>query len=85
LDANDAMERGGLMAVTHYYDKTYVAECSSSMTSYATYHTAFLSFFKSISFKKAYHELATGDYRNFLNEWGIIDVPFPNAVSRTTY
>lgn len=83
--AGVTIDRGGLMSVTHYYDKTYVAECASSLTSYPNYHTAFLSFFKSISFKKSYHELATGDYRNFLNEWGTIDVPFPNAVSRSTY
>lgn len=80
-----ANERGGVMAVTHYYDKVYVAECSAYLANYGAYHTAFMDFFKSISFKKSYHELAVGDYRNFLSEWGIINVPFPNAVSRSTY
>lgn len=78
-------ERGGIMAVTNYHDKVYVAECSSSIVSYKKYHAAFLAFFKSINFKKSYHELAVGDYRNFLSEWGTIDVPFPNAVSRSVY
>ncbi len=84
-DAGDGEERGGLMAVTHYYDTVYIAECSSSLVGYSKYHTDFMGFFKSIGFKKSYHELAVGDYHNFLNEWGVINVPFPNAVSRTTY
>ncbi|MEK7802752.1 MAG: hypothetical protein AAB276_09900 [Pseudomonadota bacterium] len=78
-------ERAGIMAVTNYYDKLYVAECTSGLTSYRDYHQAFLGFFKSINFKKAYTEATVGNYRNFLNEWGTIDVPFPNAVSRSTY
>jgi hypothetical protein len=78
-------ERGGIMAVTNYYDKMYVAECSSSLSSYGQYHQAFLAFFKSINFKKAYHESTVGNYRNFLSGWGTINVPFPNAVSRSVY
>jgi hypothetical protein len=85
VDANDSTDRGGIMAVTNYGDKVYVANCSSALPSYGTYHVQFMDFFKSISFKKYYHELVVGDYRNFLNEMGTIDVPFPNAVSRSTY
>jgi hypothetical protein len=85
MSASQPHDRGGLMAVTHYYDKVYVAECSSYLPSYGKYHAAFMGFFKSISFKKSYHELAVGDYRNFINKWGTIDVPFPNAVSRSAY
>lgn len=84
-DGSDAQDRGGLMAVTNYADKVYVAECSSYLPAYGTYHVQFMDFFKSISFKKYYHELVVGDYRNFLNTMGTIDVPFPNAVSRSTY
>lgn len=84
-DGSDVQDRGGIMAVTNYGDKVYVAECSTSLPSYGTYHVQFMDFFKSISFKKYYHELVVGDYRNFLNEMGTIDVPFPNAVSRSTY
>lgn len=79
------VDRAGIMAVTNYVGRVYVAECSSSFTSYKNYHKAFLSFFKTVLFKKSYHELAVGDYRNFLTEWGYIDVPFPNTVSRSTY
>ncbi len=82
---NNVQDRAGVMAVTNYGDKVYVAECSAYFPSYNNYHTLFMGFFKSISFKKAYHELAVGDYRNFLNEWGTIDVQFPNAVSRSVY
>lgn len=84
-DGSDAQDRGGLMAVTNYADKVYVAECSSYLPAYGNYHVQFMDFFKSISFKKYYHELVVGDYRNFLNTMGTIDVPFPNAVSRSTY
>ena len=84
-DGSGAQDKGGIMAVTNYGDKVYVAECSSNLPSYGTYHVQFMDFFKSISFKKYYHELVVGDYRNFLNEMGTIDVPFPNAVSRSTY
>lgn len=84
-DGSDVQDRGGMMAVTNYGDKVYIAECSSALPSYGTYHVQFMDFFKSISFKKYYHELVVGDYRNFLNEMGTIDVPFPNAVSRSTY
>lgn len=78
-------EKAGIMAVTNYYDKVYVAECSSRMANYPEYHAAFLAFFKSINFKKSYHELSVGDYRNFLKDWGTINVPFPNTVSRSVY
>lgn len=84
-DGSDMQDRGGVMAVTNYGDKVYVAECSSYLPSYGLYHIQFMDFFKSISFKKYYHESVVGDYRNFLNEMGTIDVPFPNAVSRSTY
>lgn len=84
-DTQDATDRAGVMAVTNYGDKVYVAECSSSLPSYNSYHTLFMGFFKSISFKKAYHESVVGDYRNFLNEWGTIEVQFPNSVSRSVY
>lgn len=84
-DGADVSDRGGIMAVTQYGDKVYTAECSSYLPSYSNYHVQFMDFFKSITFKKAYHELAVGDYRNFLNDWGTINAPFPNAVSRSTY
>lgn len=84
-ETSDYQDRGGIMAVTNYGDKVYVAECSSALPNYSLYHVQFMDFFKSISFKKYYHELVVGDYRNFLNTMGTIDVPFPNAVSRSTY
>ncbi len=84
-DGSDVQDRGGVMAVTNYGDKVYVAECSSYLPVYSAYHVQFMDFFKSISFKKFYHESVVGNYRNFLNDMGTIDVPFPNAVSRSTY
>ena len=84
-DGSDMQDRGGVMAVTNYGSQVYVAECSSYLPSYSKYHVQFMDFFKSISFKKYYHEQVIGDYRNFLNDMGTIDVPFPNAVSRSIY
>lgn len=84
-DGTDVQDKGGIMAVTNYGDQVYVVECSSYLPVYKDYHAQFMDFFKSISFKKAYHESIVGDYRNFLAEMPMIDVPFPNAVSRSTY
>jgi hypothetical protein len=77
--------RAGIVAIAPYYDHVYIAECSSTASSYSNWHTLFMSFFKSVNFKKSYHELAVGNYRNFLKDWGTIDVIYPNAVSRTVY
>ncbi|HRK97917.1 MAG TPA: hypothetical protein PLE43_05485 [Alphaproteobacteria bacterium] len=78
-------DKAGLMLVTNYGDKVYVAECTSTSMSYRQYHTAFLSFFKTISFKPAYSVTKVGDYRNFLKDWGTINVPLSNTVSRSVY
>lgn len=78
--------RAGLMAVTNYGDKVYVAECASTSASYPKYHTSFLSFFKTIYFKPAYSVTKVGYYRNFLKDWGEINVPLPhNGESRSVY
>ncbi|HOO50645.1 MAG TPA: hypothetical protein PLK94_05070 [Alphaproteobacteria bacterium] len=78
-------QKAGLMVVTNYGDKVYVAECTSSAMSYKEYHTAFMSFFKTINFKPAYSVTKVGDYRNFLKDWGTINVPLANTVSRSVY
>ncbi|MDD3021173.1 MAG: hypothetical protein PHX61_09400 [Alphaproteobacteria bacterium] len=77
--------KAGLMLVTNYGDQVYVAECTSNAMNYRKYHTSFLSFFKTISFKPAYSVTTVGDYRNFLKDWGTINAPLPNTVSRTVY
>lgn len=78
-------QKAGLMVVTNYGDKVYIAECTSSAMSYKNYHTAFLSFFKTINFKPAYSVTKVGDYRNFLKDWGTINVPLSNTISRSVY
>jgi hypothetical protein len=77
--------RAGIMEVANYFDKTYVAECSVAANSYSRWHQSFLSFFKTVTFKKSYHELKVGNHWNFLKDWGTIEVIFPNAVSRSVY
>lgn len=77
--------RTGILFVGFYANKAYVAECSSTSQSYSKYHTQFLDFIKSIDFKKEVHELTVGNYRDFLNDWGEIQVQLPNAVSVSVY
>lgn len=78
-------QKAGLMAVTNYGDKVYIAECTSKAEMYPDYHVPFLSFFKTISFKPAYSVTKVGNYRNFLKDWGTINVPLANKVSRSVY
>lgn len=77
--------RTGIMFVSFYDNHDYVADCSANSQSYSKYHTAFLTFIKSIDFKKTVHELTVGNYRDFLKDWGELQVKFPNAVSVSVY
>lgn len=77
--------RTGVMFVSFYHNQAYVADCSATAQSYQKYHPQFMDFVKSIDFKKSVHELTVGNYRDFLFEWGEIEVKFPNAVSASTY
>lgn len=77
--------RAAIMSVTNYYDKTFMAECSSTQNSYQKYGTAFLSFMKTVDMKKAYHELTIGNHpRNFINN-GTLEFKDPNGVSTSRY
>lgn len=58
--------RTGLMFASLYNDKAYVLECSTLTGSFAQWDLVFRSILKSIDFEKMYHELPTGEYRNFL-------------------
>lgn len=77
--------RTGVLFVSFYDDRAYIAECSSASQSYSKYHDEFLDFIKSVDFDKTVHELTIGNYRNFLKDWGEIQVALPNAVSVTVY
>ena len=78
--------RGAIISVTNYYDKTYVAECSSTQASYQKYAMAFLSFMKTIDQKKAYHELTIGNHpRNFIVDSNSLQFKDPNGVSESRY
>lgn len=60
--------RRGIMFASLYNDKLYVVECSSLAHAYEKWQSNFRGIIKSVDFKKAYHELPTGEYANFLNE-----------------
>jgi hypothetical protein len=60
------MERKATVFAAYYADRVYFLECSSHKDAYAMWENMFLSIAKSIDFKKADHELVSGNYRNFL-------------------
>ncbi len=60
--------RRAIMFASLYGDKLYVAECSAMAHEYERWDADFRGIIKSIDFKKAYHELPTGEYANFLKE-----------------
>ena len=77
--------RAAIISVSNYYDKTYIAGCSSKQDAYSKYATKFLSFMKTIDMKKAYHELTIGNHpRNFING-GTLEFKDKNGVSTGRY
>lgn len=50
-----------------YNDKLYIVECSTLNHAYERWAVDFKGIIKSVDFKKAYHELPTGEYANFLH------------------
>lgn len=60
--------RSGIMFASLYRDKMYIVECSSLEHAYDRWALDFRGIIKSIDFKKAYHELPTGEYANFLKD-----------------
>lgn len=61
-------QRRAIMFASLYFDKMYIVECSALNHGYDRWDADFKSIIKSIDFKKAYHERATGDYHNFLKK-----------------
>lgn len=60
--------RRAIMFASLYNDKMYVVECSALAHGYEQWELDFRGIIKSIDFKKAFHELPTGEYANFLKE-----------------
>lgn len=58
--------RQAIMFASLYRDTLYVVECSALAHGYANWKNDFKGIIKSVDFKKAYHELPTGEYENFL-------------------
>jgi len=59
-------QRRAIMFASLYYDKLYVVECSALAHGYERWEADFKGIIKSVDFKKAFHELPTGEYANFL-------------------
>ncbi|HTK85611.1 MAG TPA: hypothetical protein VL625_11060 [Patescibacteria group bacterium] len=62
------MAKRGIAFATNYFDKLYVLDCSSHRDAFADWKGAFLDIAHSIDFFPAYHQLMTGNYRNFMHE-----------------
>lgn len=77
-------ERRGIAVAALYFGKIYVADCSSTATSFEKWQRPFLGLISSIDFKKAHHELWTGEYRNFLSDPGL-DFKWPHSPVVTHY
>ncbi len=60
--------RQGIMFASLYGGKLYVVDCSSIAETYDRWQADFRGIIKSVDFKKAYHELSTGEYANFLKD-----------------
>lgn len=60
--------RRGVMYASLYGPTMYVVECSALEHDYERWDADFRGIIKSIDFKKAYHELPSGEYANFLDE-----------------
>lgn len=60
--------RQAIMFASLYNDKLYVVECSAVAHEYERWELDFRGIIKSVDFKKAYHELPTGEYANFLKD-----------------
>lgn len=58
--------RQAIMFASLYRDTLYVVECSALAHGYSNWENDFKGIIKSVDFKKAYHELPTGEYENFL-------------------
>ncbi len=64
----DAARRSSIGFASPYFNKAYILECSSLAGAFENWLTMFQSIAGSVDFKKAHHETATGNYRDFLAE-----------------
>lgn len=60
--------RSAIMFASLYGPKLYIVECSSLAHEYDRWELDFRGIIKSIDFEKAFHELPTGEYANFLKD-----------------
>lgn len=75
------MVRRGLAFAGNYNGQLFILECSSHKDAFGEWKGPFLSIADSVEMPKAYHELMTGDYRNFLNENNVPLLRFKGTTS----
>lgn len=61
-------QRRAIMFASLYNDTMFMIECSALNDGYERWALDFQSVIKSVDFEKAYHEIPTGDYANFLED-----------------
>lgn len=59
-------KRASVMFVGFYNGNVNIADCSAPEAAFDTWRPDFLSIIGSVTFRKEYHELITGNYQNFL-------------------
>lgn len=61
-------EKRGVMLASIYNGKLFVAECSSKEEVFDVFSRSFMSFMKSVNFRKEHFEFPSGHYRHFLDD-----------------
>jgi hypothetical protein len=79
------MEREGIMFASVYNGNLYVLECSSHVDAFTDWYKMFRSVAHTVDFRKENHELAVGNYRNFLEDDPILLKNGPSGYSVFEY
>ena len=61
-----------VMAVSPYYDKVYIFECSAREESFDRWLPGFTNIMRSVDFKKLMYGHPNGEYRDFISEGDVI-------------
>jgi len=78
------IEKRSIMLVSFYGEQVYIGECSAASLSFEKWRNNFMSFLKSVDFRKVDHELLGGNYRN-LHKEGKVRVHGPTPKDDMVY
>ncbi len=78
------IQRTAIMFAGVYFDEAYVFDCSSEVSAFNKWLPLFESIAKSVDMRKTHHELATGDYRDFITNQRV-RLENPDGITNTVY